>query len=300
MADLDRDTRLRAGIAAWLDVNAAPDGTYSWNRLQTGFVFEGQRMALVTQNGIRKPVGFDAAIAFTTTYTPAGGAAPYTDAVRPDGHVHYAYRRPGRSEADNEGMRRAGELGLPLVWFVGVAEGIFVAHRPVYVVGDDPASRTFAVSLEGRPLEEVVTSSMAPRREYVERLTRLRLHQPVFRAQVLRAYAVQCAVCRLRHGDLLDAAHIRPDTLGGEPVVTNGLALCKIHHAAYDRDILGVRNDFVVQVRQDVRDEQDSPMLRYGLQEMHDRRLHLPARRRDVPDRGLLADRYAAFLAAHG
>jgi len=43
-----------------------------------------------------------------------------------------------------------------------------------------------------------------------------------------------------RHGDLLDAAHIHQHAAGGRPVVTNGLTLCKMHHAAYDRQILAV------------------------------------------------------------
>jgi predicted restriction endonuclease len=50
----------------------------------------------------------------------------------------------------------------------------------------------------------------------------------------------KCAVCSLRHGELLDAAHIigdgKPD---GIPIVPNGLSLCKIHHAAYDTNLLG-------------------------------------------------------------
>jgi hypothetical protein len=60
---------------------------------------------------------------------------------------------------------------------------------------------------------------------------------------VLRAYRDCCAVCRLRHEELLDAAHILPDGHPrGEPVVRNGLALCKLHHAAFDRHILGIRS----------------------------------------------------------
>jgi hypothetical protein len=39
--------------------------------------------------------------------------------------------------------------------------------------------------------------------------------------------------------ELLDAAHILPDGHPkGEPVVPNGLALCKLHHAAFDRQRL--------------------------------------------------------------
>jgi putative restriction endonuclease len=41
--------------------------------------------------------------------------------------------------------------------------------------------------------------------------------------------------------------------------VTNGLAFCKIHHAAYDSHIVGVRPDGVVQVRCDVLEETNGP-----------------------------------------
>ena len=51
-----------------------------------------------------------------------------------------------------------------------------------------------------------------------------RLHQATFRERVLHAYRTSCAICRLRHRELLDAAHILPDGHPrGEPVVPNGL-----------------------------------------------------------------------------
>ena len=52
--------------------------------------------------------------------------------------------------------------------------------------------------------------------------------------------------------------------------------MCKIHHAAYDADIVGVRPDGVAEVRGDVLEEKDGPMLRHGLQEIHGRRLSMP------------------------
>lgn len=42
--------------------------------------------------------------------------------------------------------------------------------------------------------------------------------------------------------------------------------MCKIHHAANDSDIVGVRPDGVAEVRHDVLEETDGPMLRHGLQ----------------------------------
>ena len=117
----------------------------------------------------------------------------------------------------------------------------------------------------------------------------------MFRARVLRAYEQACAICRLKHVDLLDAAHILSDAEGGQPVVTNGLSLCKIHHAAYDRGILGVRPDYVVQVRPDVLLEVDGPMLKHGIQDVHGWVLELPRRAAERPDRDLLAQRFEVF-----
>ena len=120
----------------------------------------------------------------------------------------------------------------------------------------------------------------------------------MFRARVIRAYQLQCAICRIRHVNLLDAAHILGDAQGGQPIVSNGLALCKIHHAAYDAGIVGVRPDYVVQVRPDVLLEVDGPMLQHGLQAVHGWRLEVPTRPIERPNRELLAHRYATFELA--
>jgi putative restriction endonuclease len=126
------------------------------------------------------------------------------------------------------------------------------------------------------------------------------LHQPIFRATVIRAYATRCAVCALGHARLLDAAHIVPDRdERGIAAVRNGMALCKIHHAALDSHILGVRPDYVVEIRPDLLQEVDGPMLRYGLQERHGEKLMvLPSQRSERPDRDLLELAYETFRRA--
>lgn len=114
------------------------------------------------------------------------------------------------------------------------------------------------------------------------------------------AYDTKCGVCSLGHRELLGAAHIIPDIhLRGLPVVQNGLALCKIHHAAYDQNILGIRPDYMVEIRERLLEELDGPMLRHGLQEHHARPLmQIPRRRSDQPDRTRLEERYGEFRAA--
>ena len=78
----------------------------------------------------------------------------------------------------------------------------------------------------------------------------------------------------------------------------NGIALCKIHHAAYDRHILGIRPDLVVELRADIRQEIDGPMLKYGLQEFHGAGLSIPRRMELRPNPKFLEERYAMFRAA--
>jgi len=116
---------------------------------------------------------------------------------------------------------------------------------------------------------------------------------------VLAAYREQCSFCRFRHAELLDAAHITPDSDEmGEPLVINGLALCKFHHAAFDRGFLGVRPDHVLEVRQDLLDELDGPTLVHGLQRLHGKTIHIPKKKTLQPAEDRLAHRYKLFLEA--
>jgi putative restriction endonuclease len=126
-----------------------------------------------------------------------------------------------------------------------------------------------------------------------------RLHQAAFRERVLSAYRVRCAVCRLRHRELLDAAHILPDShMESRPIVQNGLSLCKIHHSAFDANIVGIRPDAVVEVREDILREVDGPMLLHGIQELHDSKLVLPRNAAHHPNQEFLEYRYELFRAA--
>jgi len=115
----------------------------------------------------------------------------------------------------------------------------------------------------------------------------------------LRAYRQCCAICRLRHEELLDAAHLLPDSHPlGEPTVPNGLALCKLNNAAFDSDIVGVTPDLAVDVRLDVLQEIDGPMLQHGLQGFQGTRILIPHAEHLKPNRDFLAERYARFKKA--
>ena len=288
-------SRLRLAVFAHLDrVSAAhPDGIPS--RVINAFAFDGQPVPLVVQPGIWKPARLAAALTIRTTFTPPGRTAPYEDRLGPDGLVRYKWRGTDPMHADNRALREAMREQRPLVYFYPVARGIYHAFYPVYLIGEDPDQHE--VVLDTSPRLQEPASPLE--RQYAQRLTMHRLHQSLFRPRVLRAYGTRCALCRLGHAPLLDAAHIVPDGLErGDPVVPNGLALCKIHHAAYDVNIIGVRPDYIVEVRRDILDEIDGPMLRHGLQEMHGTAIHAPRSPHQRPDRDRLEFRYAQFRAA--
>jgi putative restriction endonuclease len=137
------------------------------------------------------------------------------------------------------------------------------------------------------------------RRAYITFQAKRRLHQARFRAVVLRTYRERCAICSLRRQEFLDAAHILPDSHPrGQPVVQNGLALCKLHHSAYDGNFLGIRPDYVIEIRRDLLEEQDGPVLLHGLKGFHDQSLKVPSIEACRPDPARLAERFDEFKKA--
>ena len=301
--DFDRNHEQRARSAAfdWLtrQVSIRGDDVLPRAILVQGFELDGQRVPLIGPQGIFKPALMQLPISITTS--PSG---PYNDGLGPDNLLHYRYRGTDPSHRDNVGLRTAMQNRLPLAYFNRIVPGRYHAMWPVYVVGDAPEALTFSIeigdavhaSLFSQTPESTGRVAEVPR-EYVTSLARRRLHQRAFRELVLRAYRSQCALCRLRHSELLDAAHIIPDTEPeGEPVVRNGIALCRLHHAAFDRFFLAVRPDHIIEVRQDLLEESDGPTLEHAIQGLHGQRIVLPTKLADRPDIGFLSERYERFL----
>ncbi len=81
-------------------------------------------------------------------------------------------------------------------------------------------------------------------------------------------------------------------------MVSNGVALCKLHHAAFDQLFFAIRPDYVIEVRPSILTERDGPMLVVGLQQIHEARIYLPRRFAELPDPARLERRYQEFLAA--
>ena len=310
MPTLDLDWRLRLAAFAVLDqLRKAGTGVVTGGRLADGFEFEGQRIRFFdVRRGIWRPrqLGKNgAALAIVTAPPKPGKKPPYDDQIASDAEW-FLYRYEG-SDPDhwtNVAVRRAMLEHRPLIYLYGIAPNLYDPIFPCYVVEDDPEELGFRIvadvtNVRVGPDVSSEYLNISARREYTTAAVKVRLHQRRFRELVLSAYRVRCAVCRLKHHELLDAAHILPDRdERGRPEVPNGLSLCKIHHAAYDANILGVAPDYLVHVRRDVLEEHDGPMLRWGLQEMEGERIILPRAASSRPDPGYLEERYARFRAA--
>lgn len=211
----------------------------------------------------------------------------------------------GSLHRDNVGLRFAMEERLPLVYFHRVVPGKYVGAWPVFIVGDSPSRLSFEVQVDDA--EHIGLGEVEPRlilrddgsqarRQYITSLVRRRLHQRSFRERVLQAYRRSCAFCRFRHEELLEAAHITPDSDPlGEPVVSNGLSLCQLHHGAFDRHFISLRPDYRIVVRSDLLVEKDGPTLE-GIQSLDGRIIELPRSASDRPSRERLEERYAEFL----
>lgn len=262
--------------------------------LAKGFDFHEQRVPLVGPQGIFKPKIIQE-IPLSITTAPHG---PYDDSFGPDGFLQYKYRGQNPDHHENVGLRKAYRYKIPLVYFHGIVPGKYLPIWPVFIVGDDPDSLSFKVAVDDISFieQDFKDQENLARRIYITSTIRNRLHQRSFRERVLEAYKEQCALCKLRHRELLDAAHIVPDSEpGGEPIVKNGIAFCKLHHAAFDRFFIGIRPDYVIVLRNDILRETDGPMLQHGLQGLHNTKLILPKKQNLRPDPKLLSWRWERF-----
>ncbi len=289
---------LRLEVFADLEHFVDSRGGFASKDELTGFVMRsGLRMPLIdTGRGIRNPQEFDASLSIVSA-GDGGRNNPYDDAIdRDTGLLRYSWAKGPVDAGDNRKLLAALQTGTPIILFEKPLPNLYVPVFPVYVIDVDVEKRHFVIDLDDSRLRagQQVTLDKA----YVARVVKQRVHQPMFRARVLNAYNKRCAVCTLKYPELLDAAHIISDSdERGLPIVTNGMAMCKIHHAAYDQDFLGVSPDYIVHINERLLADRDGPMLQFGLQAMDGKALELPSRRDDRPDRDHLAERFARFAS---
>jgi putative restriction endonuclease len=301
------DNRIRqAAFAHIRQLNAVKDHLTSAD-LSNGFEFEGDRIPLVNpQRGIFKPRKMRYLLSIRTVFPRPGAKVWYDDQRTVHRQIYesaewvdYAFMGADPDAADNRWLREAMEQHVPIIYFIGIAPQLFTAVVPAFIGGWDRHALRAKIGF-GEP-ESNMQASMedsTPARRYALRAVQHRLHQASFREAVISAYGGRCALSGLPEPLLLDAAHIIADADErlGQPIVTNGIPLSKIHHAAFDAHLIGIDPEYRIHVSDRLLTQNDGPMLE-ALKRLHGGFLHPPGRDRDRPDRDRLAMRYAQFVS---
>jgi putative restriction endonuclease len=296
-------------IAAFEHVNRLSEiqGSLSSADLKAGFMVQGKRTPLINpQRGIFKPQQMRFLLSIRTVFPKPGGKVWYDDQreihrqiYAGDETVDYAFMGQDPNAADNKWLREAYENQVPVIYFLGIAPALYQALVPTFIAGWDAKALKARIAFGVPDQKDLSLPESAVERRYALRTVKQRLHQASFREAVITAYKGRCALSGLAESLLLDAAHIMPDKDEqlGQPLVTNGMPLSRIHHAAFDSHLIGIDPDYGVHISDRLLHQIDGPMLEL-LKGLNGGEIHLPGRTQDWPDRDRLALRFEQFKAA--
>lgn len=275
--------------------------------LAPGFTFQGQRYPLVNpQRGIFKPREMRHLLSIKTVYPKPGAKVWYDDQREVhrqifdgDEAISYAFMGRNPDAADNQWLRDAHVQRVPIIYFLGIAPGRYLAMFPAFIEGWSRTELKASVAFGAPGQAGAGLPEAAAERRYALREVRQRLHQATFREAVITAYRGRCALSGMPEPLLLDAAHIvaDKDERFGQPVVTNGIPLSKIHHAAFDAHLIGIDPDYRLHVSERLLVQRDGPILE-AMKQLNGATIHLPNRPQDRPDRERLELRFERFKAA--
>ena len=307
MALDESDQSIRAAAFATVRQLLDTFGHLTARELEGGFQFQGERIPLVNpRRGIFKPRQMRYLLSIKTVFPKPGSRVWYDDQrdvhrqiYEGDEVVDYSFMGDNPDNAENRWLRESMENGVPIIYFLGTAPGVYEVFMPTYIAGWDGRGLKARVAFGlQNPAALLVAEDVAQRR-YALRTVKQRLHQATFREAVLDAYRGKCALSGLPEPRLLDAAHIVPDSDEhyGHPIVPNGIPLSRTYHAAFDAHLLGVDPDLRIHVSDRLLRRRDGPTLE-ALKGLNGKTLLLPRRRQDQPDRERLELRYELFKAA--
>ena len=161
-----------------------------------------------------------------------------------EGRERITRTRQSNSDPPVSALREADPVGV-------LDPSIVAALRKRPVLANRIASEILEAGWDPSYHEDILDAVGFP---WVVATTRPRDRE--FRETILRVYERRCAICGFdgRLGDLslaIEAAHVRWHSSGGPDTVDNGVALCSIHHRAFDFGAIGLADDRTVLVSQD-------------------------------------------------
>ncbi|MBI5637834.1 MAG: HNH endonuclease [Nitrospinae bacterium] len=175
---------------------------------------------------------------------------------------------------------------------------IAVAFRPEYLIDYALNMAKFHGFKTGRPAEiellnkvddlkddEIAAIKNKDRKEVITNIKR-KYREYDFRNRVLSAYSHKCAMCGIQL-KLIEAAHILPVSCKGSTDDTfNGVALCALHHLAYDNNLVSFDKKYRIRLSESRLQVLGKANLTGGIDAFTNNLLsaiHLPADRRDYP-----------------
>jgi putative restriction endonuclease len=254
---LDAINHVRALRERWIAVPG-----YELLRFWSG----GQRIVLRATQGIFKPKELSEPLSVQSTLQ-----SPYSNALEEGRKIRYHYL-PRSKEHENEGLKRCGAYGMPLIYFLQTnarPDAEYEVFAPAYITAWDDDRREFLIDLSGewgppvRPslpgLQMTLPNVPAPEsaqeirevsRGYLVHAVQRRICHARFRGEVLRIYGERCAVCLLPERALLDAAYLGDDLFARTGTdAREGIALCALHLAAYNAGLLSWDDAYIIRVR---------------------------------------------------
>ena len=305
------DLEIRVAAFAHLTKITREQGeVLKWAHLSQPFVVGEEKVLLANRaRGIFKPRQMKRGVlSIKTTIPRTGRDVRYEDLAvgENDGVFHYRFQGTSPENRDNIGLREAFEDGTPIIYLFGLQETYYQALWPVFISSWNPQTLAVEVSVQDRtniygikPSEVLPVVRSPIERAYSTVMAKQRLHQSAFRLQVLDAYQHRCSVCGFPRDEILDAAHILPDhDERGRPEVSNGLCLCRLHHGAYDTDLMGIRPDGVIELSKALLETRDGPTLEYGLIGFSGKSIKQPSSQEDRPSKIFLEERFTRFKKA--
>jgi len=309
----DPDAALRMEIFRYLQRLGGEGGLVTAAQIGAGYIRpSGEHIALITRpRGIFKPRQMSSLLSIKTVVPRPGRGVWYDD--QRDAHqriydgqetVSYSFMGDDADAADNRLLKQACDAKIPIVYFLGISPGIYRVLMPTFLDEWDANSLRVGLSFGNTTFDQaqddvdIVPPRNDIQRRYALNVVKRRLHQDAFRQAVIQAYKGRCAFSNLPISTLLDAAHIVADKheLLGQPMVSNGFPLSKIHHAAFDAHLIGVDADYKIHVSKKLLAQRDGPILE-ALKGLNGTSLRLPERKQDYPDQERLTVRFKEYRA---
>jgi putative restriction endonuclease len=126
--------------------------------------------------------------------------------------------------------------------------GLNQVYDENWMAHDNP----FSYAKDGNTSEEIVNLILNKDDKLVEVYARIKVRgivQTLFREALLKAYNNKCAFCGFPHAEALEASHIIPWNIcssAEKMSINNGILLCSNHHRLFDRGIISVSGDYLI------------------------------------------------------